>query len=182
MVWNLFPFNGIFSFGKSQITWHQIWAVGRLSHLGDLMFHQKTLHKHEWAHCCDKAANHQLPIAVAFWIIPIVSAEECSSLMQNLMHIPCSTHSVIVNVMTTQYTCSVNSVYCLHWLVQWWCHFSHMCIPVHCPWLPSYIDVAQTICTILIMVGLFPDRPCIIHITWYTYELTINVIRKASSQ
>ena len=63
---------------------------------------------HEWAHCHDEAANHQLPIAVAFWIIPIVSAEECSSLMQKLMQIHCSTHSVILNAMTTQYTCLLN--------------------------------------------------------------------------
>ena len=37
---------------------------------------------HEWACCHDKAANHQLPIAAAFWIIWIVSMEECSSLKQ----------------------------------------------------------------------------------------------------
>ena len=63
---------------------------------------------HEWVHCHDEAANHQLPIAVAFWIIQIVSAEECSSLMQNLMQIHFSTHSVILNAMTTQYTCLLN--------------------------------------------------------------------------
>ena len=40
---------------------------------------------HEWPHCCDEAASHQLPIAAAFWIIWIVSTEECSSLTQNLM-------------------------------------------------------------------------------------------------
>ena len=40
---------------------------------------------HEWAHCCDKAANHQLPIAAVFWIIQIVSIQECSSFTQNLM-------------------------------------------------------------------------------------------------
>ena len=70
----------------------------------------------------------------AFWIIGIVSTEEFSSLMQNLMQIHCSTCSVILNVTATQYTCSLNSVYCPHWLVQWRCHCSHMCIPVHCPW------------------------------------------------
>ena len=48
---------------------------------------------HEQVHCCDEAANHQLPIAAAFWIIQIVSMEECSSLMQNLKHIHCSTCS-----------------------------------------------------------------------------------------
>ena len=35
---------------------------------------------HEWVCSPAEAANHQLPIAVAFWIIRIVSAEECSSL------------------------------------------------------------------------------------------------------
>ena len=38
---------------------------------------------HEWVHCCDEAANHQLVTAVDFWIIQIVSGEECSCLMQN---------------------------------------------------------------------------------------------------
>ena len=37
---------------------------------------------HEWVCCRDEAANHQLPITAAFWIIWVVSAEECSSLMQ----------------------------------------------------------------------------------------------------
>ena len=50
---------------------------------------------HEQVCCSDEAANHQLPIAVAFWIIWIVSMEEHSSLMQNLMQIDCSTHLVI---------------------------------------------------------------------------------------
>ena len=85
---------------------------------------------HEWVGCCDEAANHQFPIAVAFWIITIVSAEECSSLMQNLMQICCSTRLVILNARATQYTCSVNGTCHSHWLVQWSCHCSCMCIPV----------------------------------------------------
>ena len=58
------------------------------------MFWKKTAWDvmHERAHCHDEAASHQLPTAAAFWIIWIVSMEECSSLMQNLMHIHCSTH------------------------------------------------------------------------------------------
>ena len=40
---------------------------------------------HEWVHCRDKAASHQLPIAAAFWIAQIVSMKERSNLMQNLM-------------------------------------------------------------------------------------------------
>ena len=52
---------------------------------------------HEQACCRDEAANHQWPIAVALWIIWIVSVEECSSL----------THSVILNAMATQNTRSL---------------------------------------------------------------------------
>ena len=52
---------------------------------------------HEQARCRDEAANHQLPIAVAFWIIWIVSTGECSRLPQNLMQIHCSTRSVTLN-------------------------------------------------------------------------------------
>ena len=85
--------------------------------------------------------------------------KECSSLMQNLMQIRCSTHSVILNMMTTQYTHSLNAVYLPHWLVQWSHHCSHMCIPVHSPWLPGYTDVTQTILIILTMTDLFLDRP-----------------------
>ena len=53
--------------------------------------------------------------------------------MQNLMQIHCSTCSVILNAMATQCTCSLNGVYCPHWLVQWSCHCSYMRIPVHSP-------------------------------------------------
>ena len=66
----------------------QIWAVQGLSYMGDLMFCQKNSAQvlmHDWVCCHDEAANHQLPIAVAFWIICIVSIEECSRLMQNLV-------------------------------------------------------------------------------------------------
>ena len=73
----------------------------------------------EWVICCDEAANHQLPIGSAFWIICIVSMEEWSSLRQNLMQIRCSTRSVILNVMATQYTRSLKGIYHPHWLVQW---------------------------------------------------------------
>ena len=145
---------------KPEVSTCQIWAVGGLSHLGDLMFHQKTAQDvmHEWVCCCDEAASHQLPIAAAFWIIQIVSAEECSSLTQNLTQIHWSTHSLMLNVMATQYTCSLNSIYRPHWLVQWSCHCLCMCFPVHSPWLPGCINVMQTV-VVLIMAGLFLDRP-----------------------
>ena len=103
-------------------------------------------------HCCDEAANHQLPIAAAFWIIWIVSVEEWSSIMQNLIQIRCSST-------VTQYTCSLNGVYRPHWLVQWSCYCSYMHIPVPSPWLLGYIDVTQTILFVLTMAALFLDRP-----------------------
>ena len=152
-------------FGKA-IT-HKVWNLGfreaespgwfdvlpKISG-GDMM--------HEWVYCRDEAANHQLPIAAAFWIIRIFSTEECSSLTQNLMQIHSSTHSVILNVIATQYTCSLNGVYCPHWLVQWSRYCSYMCIPFNCPWLLGYNnDIAQTILIVLTMAGLFLDRPCI---------------------
>ena len=83
--------------------------------------------------------------------------------MQNLMWIHCSTHSVILNAIATQYTCSLNGVYLPCWLGQW-CHScSRMCIPVQSPWLPGYIDVMKTILIIFTMAGLFPDRHLIHH-------------------
>ena len=120
----------------------------------------------------DEATNHRLPIAVVFWIIQIVSVEECLSLMLNLMQISCSTCSVILNVVATQYTCSLNSVHCPHWLVQWSHHCSHMHIPVHSPWLPGYIDVTQTVLIISTMAGLFLDRPYVLPLVIKIFSLT----------
>ena len=109
---------------------------------------------HEWVHCLNEVASHELPIAVAFWIIWIVSMVERSSLMQNLMQILCFTCSVILNAMATQYTCSLNGLYCPHWPVHWSHHCTCMCIPVHSTWLPSYFDVVQTVLIILTIVEL----------------------------
>ena len=106
----------------------------------------------ELVHCHGEAADHQLPIAAAFWIIQIVSMEECLSIMQNLMRIHCSTHLVIFSAMATQYTCPLSSVYHPHWLVQWSHHRSHMHIPVHSPWLPGYMNVS-TNCSCYIKNG-----------------------------
>ena len=77
---------------------------------------------------------------------------DADSLLYLLNHFECNGHTMH---MLTQW------VYCPYWLVQWSHHCSHTRIPVHSPWLPGYIDVAQTILVILTMAGLFPDRPCI---------------------
>ena len=120
MVWNLFPFKGDFSFGKSP----------RAPNLGcrgmgsprwfDVLpknFAQDVMH--EWAYYLDEAAHHQLPIAAAFWIIWIVSTQECSSeckiwcrFVALLSHFECDGHPVH---MLTQWrllpplTCTVKS-------------------------------------------------------------------------
>ena len=98
---------------------------------------------YERACCHDEAASHPLPTAVASWVIQTASTEECSSLMQNWMqnlflcllsHFECDGH-----------TCSLNSIYHPHWLVQWSHPWSRMHIPVHSPWLPGHIDDTQTV-------------------------------------
>ena len=66
-------------------------------------------------------------------------------------------YSVILNVMATKYTCSLNIVYCPHWKVQWSRHCSHTHIPVHSDWLSGYVIIAQTV-LLLTMVRLFLDR------------------------
>ena len=163
MVWNLFPFKGDFSFRKTQksqgtksglsggwITW-AIWCSTK-NPAQDVLC--------ELVHCPDEAVNHLLRTAVAFWIIQVVFMEECSSLTQNWVHMHCFPRSVILNAMVTQCTCSLTSVYCHLWLVQWRRHCSCMHIPVHSPWLPGYIDVLQTILIILTRGGPGQERLC----------------------
>ena len=160
MVWNLFLSKVILVLGKARC--HRVTNMGCSGAESPGWFDVSPKNSardvmHERARCHDEAASHQLPTAAAFCIIWVVSVEECSSLMQNVMQIHCSTRSVILNAVATQYTCSLNSVYCLHWLVQWSHHFSCMHIPVHSPWLLRYMGVTQTILIILTMAGLFLD-------------------------
>ena len=149
MAWNLFPFKGNFSFGKARSRRAPNLGCSRAESPGWFEVFLKNSAQdvmHEWAQHCNEAANHQLPIATAFWLIWMVSMEECSNITQNLIQISCCTCSVILNVTTTQYTRTLNGVYCPHWLVQWSHHCSHMCIPVPSPWLPGYIDVTWLAC------------------------------------
>ena len=110
-VWNFFPFKVILVLGKprSLMVPSLGWAVLSPGWFDVSPKNSARDVLHEWARC-DKAANHQLPRAAAFWIIPGVSMEGCSSLMQNLVQIRCSAGSVILNVTATQYTCSLNGV------------------------------------------------------------------------
>ena len=79
-VRNVFPFKGNFSFGKTRsFRASNLGCSGAESpgwfdlsskcSTGDLM--------HEQVHCREEAANHQLSIAAAFWMIEITSTEEC---------------------------------------------------------------------------------------------------------
>ena len=107
MVWNLSPLKVILVLGKAishvvpnlgsrehWVTW-VIWCFAKNSPWDEI----------------DEAANDWLPLVAAFWIIWIVSMEECSNLLQNLIQICCSTCSVILNAIVTQYTCSLNGIY-----------------------------------------------------------------------
>ena len=129
----------------------QIWAVGGwvtwVIWCFAKIFARDVMH--EQLCCPDEAANYQLPVGVAFWIIQRVSVVVCSSWTQNFMQTHCCSHSVILNAMATQYTCSLKGIYCPHWLIQWSCHCPHMHIPVHSPWLPGYIHVVQTVLVII---------------------------------
>ena len=153
------PFQRYFYFWeKPEIAGCQIWAVEGLSHLGDLMFHQKLCTRFDactgvlsqWscqspiAHSCS-LLNH--PNSFCRRMLTLSTKSNADSLLDSL----------ILNVTATQYTCSLNGIYDPQWPVQWSCHCSHMCIPVHSPWLPGYIDVKPTVLLILTMAGLFPD-------------------------
>ena len=165
MVWYLFPPKVILVWEKARSLKVPNLGYRRVQSPGWFDVSQKYSAQdviHEQTCCHDEAANQHLSIAAAFRIIWIVPMEECSSLTQNWMQIHCSTRSIILNVMATLYTCSLKGIYCPQWLVQWSPHCSCTDIPVHSPWLPGYIDVMQTILVILIMAGLFPDRPCMV--------------------
>ena len=71
------------------------------------------------------------------------------SLLYLFSHFECNGHRV--HMLTQQ---------CLlpHWLVQWSHHCSHMCIPIHFPWLTGSIDVKHTVLIILTMARFFPDK------------------------
>ena len=113
-----------------------------------------------WPNGRGEAANHQLPAATAFCI---VSVEERSGLIYNLMQIHRSAHSVILNVTATQDTCSLSGV-----------HRPPRTSTVksslftHAPSSPLSLaaglqDVVQTILIVLTMDGLFPAQ------TWHTH-------------
>ena len=105
MVLNLFPFKVILVLGKARSRGVPNLDCRGAESPGWLDVLPKTSVcdvMHEGTFCHDEDANHQLPIAAALWIIPIVSTEECSSLKLNhadsslnlLRHFECNGHTV----------------------------------------------------------------------------------------
>ena len=149
-VWNLFPFKGVLVLEKARC--HRATNLGYRGDKSpgwfDVSPQKKLCTRHDawasvfsWSSCQSPVAH--MHIAVAFWIIQIVSVEKRSSLMQNWMQkTHCSTHLVILSATATQYTCSLNGIYCPHWLVQWSHHWSHTCIQVH----SSHCQVTSMLC------------------------------------
>ena len=105
MVWNLFPFTSNFSFGKKQKSQgikSGLWR-GLVIWTNWCFAKNSAQNKTAWAGMlswwsCQSPVAHSCGL---FWTIWRVSAEECSSLMQNLMQIHCSTGAAILNVMAT---------------------------------------------------------------------------------
>ena len=117
---------------KPEITRHQVWAVGGLSHLGDF----EVLPK--------KSAQGML----SWWSCQSPVARGCGPL-----HHTNSFHGGKFKL-----NAKFDAAALLRWLVQWsHCSLTH--VPVHCPSLPGYIDVTQAILAVLKMAGIFPDRP-----------------------
>ena len=116
---------------------------------------------HEWTHCHDEAANHQLLTAAGPCTLlcgfcrgrfKLNTKFDADLLLYSLSHFECDDHTVLM--LPQQHLLSPQ-------LVQWSCHCSRMSIPVPSPWLPGYINVVQTI-VILTIAGLFLDRLCIL--------------------
>ena len=124
-----------------------MWAVGGLSHLGDLMFHKKTLHKTWWM--CGFIVMMKPPVTGCPQLQPSESAEYFPWRNVQVSHkIWCKFIALFIQsfwMWWPRYTCPLNGIYCPHWLVQWSCHCSRMRIPVCSPLLPGYISVAQTV-------------------------------------
>ena len=166
MVWNLFPFKGDFSFGKSQKSQGTKYGLqgGWVTWVVWCYIKKLCLRRDAWVG------------AVSSWSCPSPVPHSCSllnhpsSFWGGMFKLNAKSDAdllfcclVLLNVTTIHYACSFNGICCLYWLAQWSRHCSCMHIPVHPPWLPGYMDVMQILLVILTMAALFPDRPCIIN-------------------
>ena len=110
---------------------------------------------HEEA-CCDKATNHlscgllNYPNMFRGGMFKLNAKLDADSLLYSLSHFECDGHTV--HMLTQQHlppplTSTVKLSL-----------FTHA-FPVHSPWLPGYINVTQTFLVMLIMAGVFSERP-----------------------
>ena len=90
---------------------------------------------------------------------------DADSLLYSLNHFQCDVH-----------TAHMHTVRCLPPPLTNTVKLSvfNMCIPVHSPWPPGYVDVTQIILVLLKVAGLFPVRPHI-HVCIYDY-VYVNIL------
>ena len=129
---------------------------------------------HEREYCCDEAAHScsilSHPNSFHGGMFKLNAKFDVDQLLYLLSHFECDSH--IVDMLPQQcppppLTSTVmSSLFTLH-------------STVHSPWLPGYIDVAQTILVTLTMVELFPGYMCIYiyiytHIHIYTFYIHLR--------
>ena len=156
--------------GKPEVVGHQIWAVAGVIHLEDLMFCHKTLQHKTWCMrgvfswwSCQSLAAHSCGLlnhlnSFRRGMFKLNAKSDVDFILYSVSHFKYDKYDGHTVHMLTQWHLLS------YWLVQWSCHCSCMHIPVHSPWLPVYIYVAQTILSIVTVVGLSPDRP-----HWHKY-------------
>ena len=155
MVWNLFPFKGDFSFGKTRshrvpylgwVTW-VIWCFTKKLHETWCMSRCIVVMKMQIASCPSLHWNH--PHSFCRGMFKLNRKLDADVLLYLLSHFECDGHTV--HMFTEQcLLLPLTSTVKLS--------FSHIHIPVHSPWLPGYIDVVQTVFYILTMAGLFMEQ------------------------
>ena len=179
MVWNLFSFKGAFSFGKSQtsqdvksgllggwVTW-VIWSFAK----------KLCMRCDAWAGIllwwsCQSPVAHSCsllnPVNSFYGGMLTLNAKlDADSLLYLLSHL---------NAMATQCTCSLNSTYQPHWLIQWSHHYSRIQHMYSSPLsLAARLHQGHANCSHYINNSwTFPDRPWYILIHMYIFILMHN--------
>ena len=148
------PFQRRFWFWKeSEVSGYQIWAIGGLFTKNLCIRYDARRGKLLWWSCQSPVAyscrllNH--PNSFCGRMPKLNEKFDVGSLLYSLSHSECDGHTAH---MLTQW-CLLSPLTSTMKL-----SLSHTCVPVHCPWLPVYIDITQTIFIIVTVVGLFLDR------------------------
>ena len=116
---------------------------------------------HEWARCCDEAANHQLSISCGL-------LNHLNSFHRGMCKLPGKFDTDSLLYLLSRFEFNGHTVHMLPLqhlppplisTVKSSLFTSHMHVPVHCPWAPGYGDIVQTLLVILTIAGLSPHRP-----------------------